>query len=53
MPSLVQLADPSLTIDTEAADQLRERGFQVAVVAGHCIHRDDLEGLMASLQGWI
>ncbi|MCP3818475.1 alpha/beta hydrolase [Streptomyces sp. A3M-1-3] len=55
VPSLVQLADPSLTIDASAAELLRERGFDVTVVAGtgHCIHRDDLDAFMASLKGWI
>ncbi|MEV8311132.1 alpha/beta hydrolase [Streptomyces flavidovirens] len=55
VPSLVQLADPSLTIDASTADLLRERGFEVAVVSGtgHCIHRDDLEGFMDSLKGWL
>lgn len=55
VPSLVQLADPSFTINEAAADLLRERGFEVRVVkgAGHCVHRDDLAGFMASLEGWI
>ncbi|MBT2469837.1 alpha/beta hydrolase [Streptomyces sp. ISL-66] len=55
VPSLVQLADPSLTIDDPAAALLRERGFDLAVVpgAGHCIHRDDLEGFMGSMKAWL
>ncbi|MFI8854139.1 alpha/beta fold hydrolase [Streptomyces sp. NPDC053499] len=55
VPSLVQLADPSLCVDAEGAALLRERGFEVRVVpgTGHCIHRDDLEGFLRSLEGWV
>jgi len=55
VPSLVQLADQSFLIGPEDAAQLRERGFEVRTVpgAGHTIHRDDFEGFMASLDGWI
>ncbi|SDJ39546.1 alpha/beta fold hydrolase [Streptomyces indicus] len=55
VPSLVQLADPSLCVDAKGQELLRERGFEVRVVpgAGHCIHRDDLGGFLASLDGWI
>lgn len=55
VPSLVQLADPSFLINQERADLLRERGFEVRTVAGagHTVHRDDFEGFMASLEGWI
>ncbi len=55
VPSLVQLADPSLTVDAEGARLLSERGFTVRVVkgAGHCVHRDDLPGFLASLDGWL
>ncbi|MEU6284775.1 alpha/beta hydrolase [Streptomyces sp. NPDC047028] len=54
-PSLVQLADPSLTVDAGTSAALKDRGFESVTVpgAGHCIHRDDIEGFMASLQGWI
>ncbi|SHN19092.1 alpha/beta fold hydrolase [Cryptosporangium aurantiacum] len=54
-PSLVQLADPSFTISPEAAEELRANGFEIRTVAGtgHCIHRDDLAGFLASLDGWI
>ncbi|MCF2532854.1 alpha/beta fold hydrolase [Yinghuangia soli] len=54
-PSLVQLADPSLTIPPEAAAELERRGYQLHTVpgTGHCIHRDDLEGFLRSLDGWI
>jgi pimeloyl-ACP methyl ester carboxylesterase len=55
VPSLVQLSDPSLCIDTRGAALLKERGFEVSVVpeTGHCIHRDDLKGFLTSLDGWI
>jgi pimeloyl-ACP methyl ester carboxylesterase len=55
VPSLVQLSDPSLCVDADGAVRLKERGFEVRTVpqAGHCIHRDDLEGFMTSLEGWI
>lgn len=55
VPSLVQLADPSFLINDERAAVLRERGFEVRSVAGagHTIHRDDFDGFMASLDGWV
>nr|WSX48578.1 alpha/beta hydrolase [Streptomyces sp. NBC_00974] len=55
VPSLVQLADPSFLISPERAAVLTERGFEVRSVAGagHTIHRDDFDGFMASLEGWI
>ncbi|ROQ94701.1 alpha/beta hydrolase family protein [Streptomyces sp. 2132.2] len=55
VPSLVQLADPSFLISPERAALLEERGFEVRSVAGagHTIHRDDFDGFMASLEGWI
>lgn len=55
VPSLVQLADPSTLISPERAAVLKSRGFEVRSVAGagHTIHRDDFEGFMASLEGWI
>ena len=55
VPSLVQLADPSLVINPAVAQELRDNGFETRTVAGagHCIHRDDLAGFMASLDGWI
>lgn len=55
VPSLVQLADPSFLISPERAALLRERGFEVRTVAGagHTIHRDDFDGFMASLDGWV
>lgn len=55
VPSLVQLADPSMLISEERAAVLKGRGFAVRSVAGagHTIHRDDFDGFMASLEGWI
>ncbi|MHA6759841.1 alpha/beta fold hydrolase [Streptacidiphilus sp. PAMC 29251] len=55
VPSLVQLADPSFLIDPEDAATLRDRGFEVRAVAGagHTIHRDDFDGFITSLEGWI
>ncbi|MGW1884699.1 alpha/beta fold hydrolase [Streptomyces sp. NPDC001970] len=55
VPSLVQLADPSFLVSQERAQVLRERGFEVRTVegAGHTIHRDDFDGFMSSLDGWI
>ncbi|MFF8955064.1 alpha/beta fold hydrolase [Streptomyces sp. NPDC014894] len=53
--SLVALADPSVLISAERAAVLRERGFEVRTVAGagHTVHRDDFDGFMAALEGWI
>ncbi|UUN30544.1 alpha/beta fold hydrolase [Streptomyces sp. FIT100] len=55
VPSLVQLADPSRLVPPERAEVLRARGFEVRTVegAGHTIHRDDFDGFMSSLDGWI
>jgi pimeloyl-ACP methyl ester carboxylesterase len=53
--SLVVLADPSQLIPPPVAEQLRASGFEVRTVpgAGHSVHRDDLEGFLAALDGWI
>ncbi|MBE4772388.1 alpha/beta fold hydrolase [Streptomyces caniscabiei] len=55
VPSLVQLADPSSLVGPEDTDRLRAGGFTVRSVpgAGHTIHRDDFDGFMKSLDGWI
>lgn len=55
VPSLVTLADPSFLVSPERASLLRERGFEVRTVtgAGHTIHRDDFDGFMTALEGWI
>lgn len=55
VPSLVQIADPSFLISADDAALLRDRGFEVRTVAGagHTIHRDDFDGFMTALEGWI
>jgi len=55
VPSLVQLADPSDLVPPDDAQRLRHAGFEVRVAAGagHSIHRDDYEGFVASLDGWL
>ncbi|MFD7168078.1 alpha/beta fold hydrolase [Streptomyces violascens] len=55
VPSLVQFADGSFLYDTGEVARLEARGFEVRTVkgAGHTIHRDDFEGFMASLEGWV
>ncbi|MFI9583783.1 hypothetical protein ACIHCQ_18485 [Streptomyces sp. NPDC052236] len=54
-PSLVTLAGPSHLISPADAAELARRGFEVRTVrgAGHTIHRDDFDGFMTSLDGWI
>ncbi|HUC22805.1 MAG TPA: hypothetical protein VMA73_08875 [Streptosporangiaceae bacterium] len=55
MPSLVQAAGDGLLVPEDFAAELRGRGFGVRTVAGtgHCVHRDDLNGFLSSLDGWI
>jgi pimeloyl-ACP methyl ester carboxylesterase len=55
VPSLVVLADRSRLVGPELADRLRADGFEVRVVAGsgHVINRDDHDGFMRALDGWI
>ncbi|QHC21699.1 alpha/beta fold hydrolase [Streptomyces sp. GS7] len=55
VPSLVQIAGEGFLFTEEAAKELTARGFEVRTVrgAGHTIHRDDLEGFLAGLEGWI
>ena len=55
VPSLVVLADPSALVPPELAEELKRRGFDVHAVpgAGHSVHRDDLEGFLGSLAGWV
>ncbi|MFF1573668.1 alpha/beta fold hydrolase [Leifsonia sp. NPDC058292] len=54
-PSLVMLADDSRLVKPRVAERLRGAGFEVRVVAGsgHVINRDDHEGFMRALEGWI
>jgi pimeloyl-ACP methyl ester carboxylesterase len=55
VPSLVQAAGDGLLVPPDFAADLRGRGFAVRTVAGtgHCVHRDDLNGFLSSLEGWI
>lgn len=55
VPSLVQLAENSFLIGPADAGLLSERGFGIRTVvgAGHTIHRDDFDGFLRSLDGWI
>ncbi|GLW96757.1 alpha/beta hydrolase family protein [Microtetraspora sp. NBRC 16547] len=55
VPSLVQLADPSMLVSPEFADTLVSKDFEVRVVKGaeHTIHRHLFEDFMAGLEGWI
>ncbi|GIT80539.1 peroxidase [Leifsonia sp. LS1] len=55
VPSLVMLADNSRLVKPEAAQRLRDAGFDVRVVpgSGHVINRDDHDGFMRALDGWI
>lgn len=55
VPSLVLLADRSFLVSAEDAGLLRARGFEVRTVpgAGHTVHRDDHDGFLAGLDGWI
>jgi pimeloyl-ACP methyl ester carboxylesterase len=55
VPSLVMLADDSQMVDAQDAETLRARGFELRTVpgAGHSIHRDDFNGFMTALDGWI
>ncbi|MBT2443781.1 alpha/beta fold hydrolase [Streptomyces sp. ISL-36] len=55
VPSLITLADPSMLVSPAKARMLQERGFELRTVvgAGHTIHRDDFDGFMAALEGWI
>jgi pimeloyl-ACP methyl ester carboxylesterase len=54
-PSLVMLADNSYLVKPDVAERLREAGFEVRVVpgSGHVINRDDHDGFMRALEGWI
>ncbi|MFE0647303.1 alpha/beta fold hydrolase [Streptomyces sp. NPDC059534] len=55
VPSLVTLADPSTLVPPGAARMLEGRGFALRTVAGagHTVHRDDFDGFMSALEGWI
>ncbi|MBO1335548.1 alpha/beta fold hydrolase [Streptomyces sp. VRA16 Mangrove soil] len=55
VPSLVQAADPSFLVSDALKEELVRRGFEVRTVAGagHTVHRDDFDGFMKSLEGWL
>ena len=55
VPSLLVLADQSRLVDADRAARLAEAGFVVRVVRGasHTVNRDDPEGFLAALDGWI
>lgn len=55
VPSLVVLADPSDLVSPELEGKLTQRGFAARTVpgAGHTLYRDDFEGFMTALDGWI
>lgn len=55
VPSLVLAADPSSLVSPTLTRELAERGFEVRTVkkAGHTIHRDDFDGFMGALDGWV
>ncbi|MGG7574482.1 alpha/beta fold hydrolase [Streptomyces sirii] len=57
VPSLVQIAGEGFLFPdgAAAAADLTDRGFEVRTVpgAGHTIHRDDFDGFLAGLEGWV
>ncbi|MGI8418930.1 MAG: alpha/beta fold hydrolase [Nakamurella sp.] len=55
VPSLVQVAAHSALISQAMARRLQDRGFTVLDLpsAEHAMHRNDPEGFMATLSGWI
>jgi pimeloyl-ACP methyl ester carboxylesterase len=55
VPSLVIRAGNSTLIRARDAEVLCEHGFEVRTVpgTGHTVYRDDFEGFMSALEGWI
>lgn len=55
VPSLVLAAELSTMVSPALSNRLTETGFEVRVVsgAGHTAHRDDFDGFMDSLNGWV
>ena len=55
VPSLVLLAGIGSAVPARDVETLRERGFTLRIVpgAGHTVQRDDFEGFMTALEGWI
>ncbi|MEW2288657.1 alpha/beta hydrolase [Streptomyces sp. NPDC047841] len=55
VPSLVVLAGAGDLLRPGLDEELVRRGFEVRTVegAGHCVYRDDFDGFMGALDGWI
>ncbi|MET7430749.1 MULTISPECIES: alpha/beta fold hydrolase [Streptomyces] len=55
VPSLVVLAGTGELVRPGLDEELVRRGFEVRTVegAGHCVYRDDFDGFMGALGGWI
>ncbi|MET8563428.1 alpha/beta hydrolase [Streptomyces flaveolus] len=55
VPSLVVLAGAGDLLRPGLDEELVRRGFTVRTVegAGHCVYRDDFDGFMGALDGWI
>ncbi|WP_308465471.1 alpha/beta fold hydrolase [Rathayibacter soli] len=55
VPSLVVRADTRGVVSPELADRLTALGFEVRTVVGttHTINRDDFDGFLRALDGWI
>lgn len=55
VPSMVLVADPSPLVSPVMKRELTKHGFEVRTVygAGHTIHRDDFDGFMKALDGWV
>ncbi|MBL1108499.1 alpha/beta hydrolase [Streptomyces sp. 5-8] len=55
VPSLVVLAGAGELVRPGMGDEVKRRGFEVRTVegAGHSLFRDDFDGFMRALDGWI
>ncbi|MEV5175487.1 alpha/beta hydrolase [Streptomyces flaveolus] len=55
VPSLVVLAGAGELVRPGLDEELVRRGFEVRTVegAGHCVYRDDFDGFISALDGWI
>ncbi|MGW2775179.1 alpha/beta fold hydrolase [Streptomyces olivaceoviridis] len=55
VPSLVVLAGAGELVRPGLDEELVRRGFEVRTVegAGHCVYRDDFDGFMGALDGWV
>jgi pimeloyl-ACP methyl ester carboxylesterase len=54
VPSLILLPDSGSLITCQDIEALAGRGFEIRTVpgVGHTMHRDDLEAVLAALDGW-